>query len=97
MSVLDDLQAVMFEWKNQDSMIQPTLRETNNRYRLQLVELTEDNSYHTNKLDRCVDWVNNQLAEWTDCKRMAWDMWDFKHRRDAEKFITLFHLSCPEK
>jgi hypothetical protein len=25
--------------------------------------------------------------------RMAWDMWDFKHRRDAEKFLTVFHLA----
>ena len=93
MSAISDLQAVMFEWKNQDSMIQPTLRKTNNRYRLQLVELTEDNSYHTNKLDRCIEWVDSQLKDWKDCNRMAWDMWDFKHRNDAEKFITVFHLS----
>lgn len=93
MTALDDLQAVMFKWKEQDLMIQPTLRKTNNCYRLQLVELTEDNSYHTNKLDRCIDWVNTQLVDWTDCKRTAWDMWDFKNRKDAEKFITIFHLS----
>jgi len=92
-SALDDLQSIMFRWKDQDLMIQPTLTKRNNWYRLQLVELTEDNSYHTNKLDRCIDWVNGQLKDWTDCKRMAWDMWDFKHRKDAEKFITLFHLS----
>jgi len=92
-TALDDLQAVMFEWKNQDSMIQPTLREANNCYCLQLVELTEDNSYHTNKLDKCIDWVSAQLLDWPDCKRIAWDMWNFKHRRDAEKFITVFHLS----
>jgi hypothetical protein len=24
---------------------------------------------------------------------MSWDMWDFKNRSDAEKFITVFHLS----
>ena len=93
MTALDDLQAVIFEWKNEDSMIQPTLQEADNCYRLQLVELTEDNSYHTNKLDKCIDWVSTQLLDWPDCRRIAWDMWNFKHRRDAEKFITLFHLS----
>ena len=97
MSAISDLQAVVFNWHDRDFMIQPTLTERNNGYRLQLVELTEDNSYHTRKLDRCIDWVNIQLESWSDCKRMAWDMWDFKHRRDAEKFVTLFHLSCPEK
>lgn len=93
MSALSDLQAVMFEWLNQDSMIQPTLCQTDIGYRLQLVEFTEDNSYHTYKLDRCIEWVSDQLVDWADCRRIAWDMWNFKHRRDAEKFITLFHLS----
>ena len=97
MSALVNLQSVMFEWQDRDLMIKPTLHKRNNSYRLQLVELTDDNSYHTMKLDRCVEWVSRQLENWTDCKRIAWDMWDFKHRKDAEKFITLFHLSCPVK
>lgn len=97
MSALDELQAVVFKWQDQYSMIKPTLHKRNNGYCLQLVELIEDNSYHTMKLDKCIEWVNGQLENWTDCKRMSWDMWDFKHRQDAEKFITLFHLSCPVK
>jgi hypothetical protein len=99
-SALDDLQAVMFRWKNLMSVIKPTLnRRASGYYRLQLVEefsTVDDagNSMPSGDLDNSVKWVEDQLKEWTDCKRMAWDMWDFKHQKDAEKFITLFHLSC---
>ena len=39
-----------------------------------------------------INWAAEQLASWPNCKRKSWDMWDFKHRRDAEKFKTLFTL-----
>lgn len=44
------------------------------------------------KLDERVNWVIEQLAEWTEVKRMAHDMWYFKRKRDAEKFQTLYNL-----
>jgi hypothetical protein len=98
MSALDELQAVMFKWKERNSVIKPTLHRRANGpnywYRLQLVEETDDEyvKYPGLTLDYCVKWVESQLKDWSDCHRKAWDMWDFKHRRDAEKFITLFHL-----
>ena len=49
--------------------------------------------YNSMSLDKCVIWTEEKLQDWPECVRMAWDMWDFKHREDAEKFITLFHLS----
>jgi hypothetical protein len=103
LSALDDLQAVMFKWLYRDTVIKPTLhRRTPECYRLQLIEdfgIVDDagNHFPTSNLDDSVRWVDEQLQEWPDCKRMAWDMWDFKHCKDAEKFITLFHLSCPVK
>lgn len=105
MSALDDLQAVMFTWKERPSVITPTLHRRANGpnywYRLQLIEnfgTVDDagNHYPTRALDKCVDWVEEKLKDWPDCNRKAWDMWDFKHRKDAEKFITLFHLSWPQ-
>ena len=100
LTALDDLQAVMFEWKVNKSMIKPTLHRRANGpnywYRLQLVEIDEDgitNTWYNQKFDQCIEWTNNKLINWPDCNRMAHDMWDFKHRKDAEKFITLFHLS----
>lgn len=98
MNALDELHAAIFKWRSGIvSMIKPTLIKRNKGYLLQLVEFTEDNSYHTNKLDKCIDWVTGQLKTWPDCKRMSWDMWYFENRKDAEKFVTVFHLSCPVK
>lgn len=98
-TALDDLQAVVFKWKDQQSVIKPTLKRRANGpnywYRLQLVEEADDDvsAWTTTKLDKSVAWAEEHLKDWATCKRVAWDMWDFKHRNDAEKFITLFHLS----
>jgi hypothetical protein len=43
-------------------------------------------------LDDIVEWTDKELTKWKDCRRIAWDMWQFKSKREAEKFITLFHL-----
>ena len=95
MTALDDLQAVMFKWSERLSVIKPTLHRRNNHwYRLQFVEeMFDDSSHQTKKFNDCIVWTEEQLKNWSNCKRMAYDMWDFKHRKDAEKFITLFHLS----
>ena len=95
MSALDDLQAVMFQWKDQLSVIKPKLHLRESKWwRVQLVEESDDDSiWSTKKLDDSVLWTLDKLKDWPDCKRMSFDMWDFKHRRDAEKFIILFHLS----
>jgi hypothetical protein len=42
--------------------------------------------------DFMIKWTEEELIKWKDCRRIAWDMWQFKYKRDAEKFITLFHL-----
>jgi hypothetical protein len=105
LSALDDLQAVMFKWKSQKSVIKPTLKRRANGpnywYRVHLVEdfgsdiANEFVTDHFNNinLDNCVKWVEKKLKDWPNCNRMAHDMWDFKHRKDAEKFITVFHLA----
>lgn len=100
MSALDDLQAVIFKWAERYSVIKPTLKRRANGpnywYRLQLVDETDEgtpNTWYNQQFDDCVNWTNEKLQDWPNCKRMSHDMWDFKHRKDAEKFITLFHLS----
>ena len=99
MSALDELQAVIFRWKDMgDSIIKPTLKRRANGpnywYRLQLTEVLDDDSvWTTGKLDKFITWTEDKLKDWPNCYRKSWDMWDFKNRRDAEKFITLFHLS----
>ena len=44
-------------------------------------------------LDKRVEWACEQLESWPDCNRTAWDMWVFKNKSDAEKFITMYYLS----
>jgi hypothetical protein len=102
-NAFDELDKVIKEWaKMTNSTIKPTLHRRANGpnywYRLQLVEDwgTVDDAgspMPSSSLDKCVKWVEEKLKDWPNCNRKAWDMWDFKHRRDAEKFITLFHLS----
>ena len=105
MSALSDLQAVMFKWQDRDIVIKPKLRQLTGRYSWRLQIVDEDSflanggdfagmpGFNSSELDTCVNWTEEKLKEWPDCVRMSWDMWDFKHRQDAEKFITLFHLS----
>jgi hypothetical protein len=88
----------MFEWADRKSVIKPKLKRRANGpnywYRLQFVDTTDtDHTWVNTKLDKRIDWVGEKLKDWPDCHRTAWDMWDFKHRKDAEKFITVFHLS----
>jgi hypothetical protein len=100
-TALDDLQAVMFKWKDRQSVIKPKLdcRGQGNGvrwWRLQLVDETDNgnpNTWYHQQFEDCINWADKTLKDWPDCKRMSFDMWDFKYRKDAEKFITLFYLS----
>jgi hypothetical protein len=63
-------------------------------WRVQLVEESDDEgNWYNQRLNDFTERAAEQLKDWPDVKRMAFDMWDFKYRKDAEKFITLFHLS----
>jgi hypothetical protein len=55
-----------------------------------------DRSYETHGLDERVVWTTCQLENWKNVSRQAWNMWHFKHKRDAEKFITLYNLVWTE-
>lgn len=98
-NALDELQSVMFTWKDRQSVIKTILDCSGvgsgiRWWRLQLAEESDDDLvWKTTKLEDCVRWTDEKLKDWPNCKRMAWNIWDFKHRQDAEKFITLFHLS----
>jgi len=54
------------------------------------------NPWGTLNLDHRVIWAAAQLETWDNVSRQAWDMWHFKHKRDAEKFITLYNLKWTE-
>lgn len=54
------------------------------------------NPWGTPSLDARVIWAAHQLETWENVSRQSWDMWHFKHKRDAEKFITLYNLKWVE-
>lgn len=43
--------------------------------------------------DSFIEWTESQLKTWPNVKRMAYDQWYFKRKRDAEKFKTFFLLT----
>jgi hypothetical protein len=95
-AAFDELAQVLRKWAEDGRpVIKPTLhRRNSNWYRLQFVEESDDEgNWYNQRLNDFTEWAAEQLKDWPDVKRMAFDMWDFKHRKDAEKFITLFHLS----
>lgn len=55
-------------------------------------EIIPTNGYHTSTFDDHISWIDEQLSKWQDVKRMSWDQWHFKYKKDAEKFITLFNI-----
>ena len=40
----------------------------------------------------CIEWTANQLGSYPRVTRMAYDMWYFKRKNEAEKFQTLWLL-----
>ena len=40
----------------------------------------------------CIEWTVKQLASQPRVKRMAYDMWYFERKHEAEKFQTLWLL-----
>jgi len=92
---------VLQEFMNRGPKIKPKLRLAN---RIWVLEIAEDwgifhdagNSYDTPNLDQRVIWSAKQLETWKNVSRQAWNMWHFKRRQDAEKFITLYNLKWAE-
>ena len=95
------IQPSYFKWKDameKGPTIKPVLTKIKNQWRLTLEEEWHHDSggsYTVGSimLDDIVEWTEKELTKWEDCHRTAWDMWQFKSKRDAEKFITLFHIT----
>lgn len=100
--VLQQLEPMYFKWKDIVDNGPKIHADLSQQGRWWCITLQEESLPKTDlsvkwtnigKLDERVAWAKDQLKEWPDVKRMAHDMWYFKYRKDAEKFITLFHLS----
>ena len=56
------------------------------------IRISDDWNLDSKEFDEGIIWATEQLATWSDCRRVAWDRWEFKRRKDAAKFKTLFTL-----
>ena len=56
------------------------------------IRIRDELNLDISALNEVIDWATEQLVSWPDCKRTAWDRWDFKKLSDSQKFKTLFLL-----
>ena len=56
------------------------------------IRIYDDWNLDSKEFDESLIWTTEQLATWPNCRRIAWGRWQFKTRKDAEKFKTLFTL-----
>lgn len=89
------LDRVMKDWASSN---EPTIKlnmfSRSGRWLVELVEVWPDDihNYGKSTLDDKVEWTYQQLKSWPDVSRSSWDMWSFKFKHDAEKFVTLYTL-----
>jgi len=92
---------VLKDFMERGPKIKPALRLANQTWVLEIKEdwgvfNSLENHHDTPSLDARVIWTTRQLESWKNVSRQAWHMWHFKHKRDAEKFITLYNLKWAE-
>lgn len=97
-SEVDRLTAMLEE----GSAIVPRVRASKSGHGWELVfeEVWPDdvtNEYTTRPdwpmLEDRIDWINEQLTKQKNCVRIDTGAWQFQNKHDAEKFITLYHLT----
>mgnify|MGYP000113811366 CR=1 FL=1 len=40
-----------------------------------------------------IDWATEQLVDWPNVRRTSYDTWQFRRKRDTEKFQVLYNLT----
>jgi hypothetical protein len=91
---LDQLEKIMAKWVD-TPVIKPVLTNaTGPNWLLKLAEEwpNDVNNGDSSLLEKCVEWTDNMLNNWEGCRKLARNMWHFKSKHDAEKFLILFHL-----
>lgn len=91
---INRLEQVLKNW-----VVEPTIKAqlthaTGPNWMLALVEDWPDdlNRHSSTAIDECVEWVTTRLKDNDRCTRLAWNMWRFKTKRDAEQFLTMFYM-----
>lgn len=99
--IIEQFQPQYYEWKielEQGRKVHADLSRHNGHWCITLDEksLSPDtpNPLWTDPgvLDERVNWALSRLESWAGVRRMSFNMWYFKTKRDAEKFQTLYNL-----
>jgi hypothetical protein len=93
---INQLEQVLRSWKMSEPTIRPEISHASGpNWILTLHEDWPDDFNHgsSSLLDDCVDWTHDKLNTWAGCNRLAWNMWRFNNKKEAEKFLTVFYLS----
>ena len=100
MTVAVTLDQVMADWgkarmpKIKPEVIRVRMGKGYSKYRVQLVEVWPDETHFgASDLDSRVEWAYQTLKSWKSANRTAWDMWVFDSKKEADKFVTLYHLT----
>ena len=92
------LEQVMMGWaKLNQPNIKLKLERVKKVWRISLLEEWQSvddagNSFHSSDLDKQVSWAIEELKKWDGARRMAWNMWDFDDKRQAQKFSTYYYI-----
>lgn len=72
--------------------LEANLSKHQNRWLLHIIDIDEDIDamFDSDLWTECVEWTVKQLEGQPRVKRMAYDMWFFERKRDAEKFKTFW-------
>ncbi len=73
----------------------PLLEFKNNSWFLTLEELWGDEflSVDSQKLDDRLTWAKDELSAWPNVIQTAWNQWIFISKKEAEKFLVVYHLT----
>lgn len=92
---IDQLEAALKSWATV-SVIKPTISHATGPNWILTLEETWPTDLpvrsQSSSLDQCVEWATAQLKDNERCGRIAWNMWKFKTKKEAEKFLTMFYL-----
>lgn len=81
-------------------MIRPKIFKKGRNWHLKLIEIWPIESYvidwtsNVDQLQSTIEWTSKILETWDTAKRESWDTWSFKFKKDAEKFVTYYNLTC---
>ena len=97
---INQLEQILRNWVVKDPTIRPEITDASGpNWILTLHEEWPEDFNHgsSSKLDDCVNWSSTKLDTWTGCNRLAWNIWRFNNKKEAEKFLTIFYLTWPKQ